>query len=200
MPARGAVAEAAARNGDRGEVVALPENAFLVAGALPGWEAKPAVLHLLGDEERLPETPAGVVRLLSDVEELGGLPPGEVEKELFAELSHALGRGAPVAATFVGGQPGSFCYAAAETEGLWDVSIDTLEGHRRKGHAASCAAYMIRHMRRVSGKEPVWDALEGNAASMGLAARLGFVPVDRLFVFLPARDAAGGVTPGASSP
>jgi hypothetical protein len=43
-------------------------------------------------------------------------------------------------------------------------------------------------MRHTSGKEPVWGALESNAASMGLAAKLSFVPVDRVFVFEPARS------------
>ena len=45
---------------------------------------------------------------------------------------------------------------------------------------------MIRHMRDTTGKEPVWGALLSNVASIGLAARLGFVPVDRFFVFEPA--------------
>ena len=84
----------------------------------------------------------------------------------------------------------SFCYAAAETEGLWDVSIDTLEGYRRQGHAAACAVYMVRHVRDTTGKEPVWGALISNAASMGLAARLGFVVVDSYFVFEPAERGA----------
>lgn len=177
-PAREAIAEAAARNGHGGELVAMPENVSVVAEALPGWEAQPAALHLLGENERLPEVPEGAVRLLSDPESIDHLPP-----ELRAELSPGLRRG--VAASFDGGLPVSFCYAAAETEGLWDVSIETLDGYRRRGHAARCAAYMVRYMRRA-GKEPVWHALESNAASMGLAARLGFVTVDRSFVFEPA--------------
>ena len=74
---------------------------------------------------------------------------------------------------------------AAETEGLWDISIDTLVGHRRRGHAARCAAFMIRHMRETAGKEPVWGALETNTASMNLAASLGFVVVDRFSVLEP---------------
>jgi RimJ/RimL family protein N-acetyltransferase len=34
----------------------------------------------------------------------------------------------------------------------------------------------------------VWGAVESNAASMNLAAKLGFVPVDRIFVFEPVRS------------
>ena len=44
--------------------------------------------------------------------------------------------------------------------------------------ASSSIAHMSRH-----GKEPVWGALESNVASLRLAARLGFAPVDALVVF-----------------
>jgi RimJ/RimL family protein N-acetyltransferase len=41
---------------------------------------------------------------------------------------------------------------------------------------------MIRRMWE-RGKRPVWGAEESNAASMALAAKLGFKPVERLIVF-----------------
>ncbi len=187
-PAREAVAEAVARNGDAGAVIAMPENVSRVTQAVPGREPQPAILHLLGEAERLPGAAEGEpVRLLSGLEELRLLPPG-IRAELRAELERALRRGTPTVAAFVGGVPISFCYVASETEGLWDVSIDTLAEHRRRGHAARCAASLIRHMRDTAGKEPVWGAVESNASSMGLAAKLGFVPVDRVFVFEPARS------------
>ena len=187
-PAREAIAEAVARNGNAGAVIAMPENVSCVAQAVPGREAQPAVLHLLGEAERLPGAAEGEpVRLLSGPEEVRLLPPG-LRGELRAELERVLRRGAATVAAFVGDVPVSFCYVAWETEGLWDVSIDTLGEHRRQGHAAQCAASLIRHMRHTAGKEPVWGAVESNAASMGLAARLGFVPVDRVFVFEPVRS------------
>ncbi len=184
-PAREAVAEAVARNGNAGAVIAMPENDSRVAQVLPGWEAQPAALHLLGETERPPGAPEREVRLLSGPDELRLLPPG-LRAELRVELGRVLHRGTPVAAAFMGDVPVSFCYVAAETEGFWDVSIDTLEEYRRRGHAAQCAAFMIRYMRE-KGKRPVWGALESNAPSIGLAANLGFVPVDRVFVFEPAR-------------
>ncbi len=46
---------------------------------------------------------------------------------------------------------------------------------------------MTRYQRQ-RGREPVWGALESNEPSMKLAAKLGFVPVDRIFVFEPARS------------
>ena len=82
----------------------------------------------------------------------------------------------------------SFCYAASETETLWDVSIDTLEPWRGRGLARACCELLISHMAR-HGKSPVWGAVEGNFASMKMAERLGFRPVDTLTVFEPAEEA-----------
>jgi GNAT superfamily N-acetyltransferase len=157
------------------DVLAFPENVAHVADALPEREAQPAMLHVLTGEERLPGVPEGRVRLLKGSEELAHAP-----LELRAELEVALRR-SPVAATIVDRLPVSFCCGLA-TEGLWDVGIDTLVSHRRQGHAALCFSFMLRHMRERE-REPVWGSLESNAPSMRLAARLGFEPVDRVFVF-----------------
>jgi GNAT superfamily N-acetyltransferase len=186
-PPREAMAEALARGGNASAVITMPENVSRVAQVVSGREPQPAILHLLGEAERLPEATEGQVRLLAGPEELRLLPP-RFRPELRAELERTLRRGAPAVAAFVGGVPVSFCYVASETEGLWDVSIDTLEEHRRQGHAAQCAASLIRHMRHTAGKEPVWGAVESNTASMGLAVQLGFVPVDRVYVFEPVRS------------
>lgn len=80
----------------------------------------------------------------------------------------------------------------SRTESLWDVSIDTLEEHRRQGHAARCVAFMVEHMQR-EGRRPIWNAVKSNAASLALAARLGFVPVDEMVVFLPPVNWSGGL-------
>jgi GNAT superfamily N-acetyltransferase len=173
-PSKGAIREAVAGRRDC-EVLVPPENGAHVAAALPGWERSAATLHLLGDETRLPRVPAGAVRLL-DPRELGqmeGLP-----RALREELVVAA-RTSPVAASFDGGRPVAFCYAD-RTEGLWDVSIDTLEGYRRQGHAARCVAFVVEHLRPL---RPVWGAENTNRASLGLATRLGFVPVDEVLLF-----------------
>jgi RimJ/RimL family protein N-acetyltransferase len=65
---------------------------------------------------------------------------------------------------------------------LWDVSIDTLEEHRGRSLGAAAVRFMIEYM-RGEGRDPVWGALESNRASLRLAAKLGFVPVDRIVVF-----------------
>jgi GNAT superfamily N-acetyltransferase len=110
-----------------------------------------------------------------------GLSLGHLLDLLRAEIQTALGF-THVAAAFVGGIPVAFCYAGYETDRLWDVSIDTLEAYRGRGLARDCCAYLIGHMAR-HGRDPVWGALEGNAASRGLAASLGFEPVDELALF-----------------
>jgi GNAT superfamily N-acetyltransferase len=88
----------------------------------------------------------------------------------------------PMAAVWTDGRPVSFCYPVWQTETLWDVSIETLEPYRRHGLGARAARTLIRHL-RGSGLSPVWGALETNAASRGLAARLGFLEAGGLAVF-----------------
>ena len=178
FPEPEAIREAACRNGNQGAVLATPENRGHVAASLADWTASPATIHALGDAPRLPVVPEGRVRLLSpsEITALAGLP-AELEEELAQVCLRST-----VAATFADDSPVSFCYTASETEGLWDISIDTLEGHRKRGYAGMCVAFLIEEMRK-RGKEPVWGAEESNAPSMKLAAKLGFVPVDKLIVF-----------------
>jgi hypothetical protein len=178
-PAAVAIHAAVERNAGGGEVIAPPERAEHVAELLPGWMRSRVILHLLPDHGRLPAVPAGEVDFLD--------PTTLARLELPDDLGHELACGAessPIAATFAGGRPVSFCYAGAVTESLWDVAIDTLVEHRRQGHAASCAAHMIRHMAR-EGKHPVWAALEENPPSWRLARKLGFAAVDELALFQP---------------
>ena len=124
------------------------------------------------------------------------LHPAEVEMltlpdELRDELGAAESAGTPIAAALAEGMPVSFCYAGSVTESLWDVSIDTLEPWRRRGYAARAARFEIARLLRF-GRRPVWGAVESNAGSLGLASRLGFVPVDAVWLFTtpPARPAA----------
>jgi len=185
-------------------VLCQEESAGHVARALPGWRREAAILHLQVDSSRLPALepmgPGGmhmrpfyspqalpvpgdrvdedvVIRFLSSDEVENVKAPEDLKREL--TLAVLLGR---VAATVVGKEPVSFCYAGPVTESLWDVSIDTLEERRRRGYASLCVAFMVDHMHR-EGKRPVWGAAESNAASLGLARRLGFGEVDRVVLF-----------------
>lgn len=177
-PASESILEAVDASGGKEDLLAFEDNHSFVKSVLPDWESERAVLHLLGDSPALPLVPAGMVRFLrpGEVASLSGLSD-ELEEELLVAEKQTR-----IAATIVDDQPVSFCYAGAVTETLWDISIDTVEGFRNRGLAALCVAFMIDVFDR-QGKRPVWGALESNIASMNLAAKLGFVPVDDLFVF-----------------
>jgi RimJ/RimL family protein N-acetyltransferase len=102
---------------------------------------------------------------------------------------HEACRYSPIASAFDGDRPVSFCYAAWETEWHWDVSIDTLETHRRRGFGAAACRCLIRYF-ASRGKTAVWGSLQSNPASASLAYKLGFTPVDRLVVAYPDRGHA----------
>lgn len=108
-----------------------------------------------------------------------------VPTALLEELSRAAHEGRTMVAALDGDAPVAFAYVASETEGLWDVSIDTIPSHRRRGYAAAATLELMRSMRQ-RGKTAVWGAAASNPASANLARRLGFVAVDTLWVF--ARD------------
>ncbi len=188
-PSVAAIQAAVQKNTGDGTVLTLPAQRERLAGALPGWTATRAILHVLGDAPRLPEVSPGQVRFL-DPSILDRLPlPEDLLRELKIGAEHS-----PIAAAFVEEEPVSFCYASALTESLWDVAIDTLSEYRRQGYAARCAAYMIRHM-QAQGKRPVWGAVEENPASWRLAHKLGFVPVDELALFEPSEREYGEQRP-----
>jgi RimJ/RimL family protein N-acetyltransferase len=177
-PRSEAIKQATAQSGKQGAVLAFDNNFSLVAKTLKDWKFEKAKLYLLGDSPKLPHLADGTVRFLSEDEvvALTGL-----SEELQEELLIA-SKWTGIAAAILDNQPVSFCYAGAETETLWDVSIDTVAGFRHRGYAAMCVAFLIDYFDR-KGKRPVWGAVESNAASMKLAAKLGFVVVDELFVF-----------------
>jgi RimJ/RimL family protein N-acetyltransferase len=183
-PADDAILAAATRS--TGGSLAAPLNqAERIARLLPAWDATRAVLHLLGDAPRLPEVAPGQVRFL----EPGELARLDLPGELAEELADTA-QGSPIAAALAGGRPVAFCYAGAITETLWDISIDTLPEHRRRGYAALCVTHLIHHM-HARGKQPVWASVIGNPASWMLARKLGFVPVDEIALFDPPEDDAG---------
>jgi len=182
-PSEEAIGEAARRNRNGGEVLATQEGAARVVGALPGWTATRLIFHLLRDASLLPRIAEQEVKPF-EAPDLDAASD-DLPDELRSYLERAIGRRALVAASLADGRPVSFCGAEYETEGLWDIAIETLEGHRRRGHAARCVSWMVAAMRR-RGKKPVWVAEETNPASLRLAAKLGFVPADELVLFQPA--------------
>ena len=175
---RSAVREAVFRSEGAGVAICQMEDEGYVRPLLKGWRPGPATLHLLNDSSRLPVSEEGSVRFIP-LDEILAAPqmPDSLREELRAATLWS-----EVGAAIVDGHPVSFCYVASETETLWDISIDTLEPYRRQGYAALAVTAMIEHMYRRK-KRPVWGAEESNLASMALAQRLGFTPVDRLVVF-----------------
>jgi GNAT superfamily N-acetyltransferase len=140
------------------------------------WTPERAILHRLAAPPHGDTTGDVPTRLLQSDDRLDHLP-----SELQSEIAQAREL-APVAVALIDGIPASFCYPCWMTETLWDVSIDTLEPHRRRGLAARVVQHMIDVMKQ-GGRDPVWGAMESNVASLELARKLGFTPVDEIVVF-----------------
>lgn len=160
-------------------VLCPPELAGTLEAALPRWKRSRVVIFSLpGGLTTRSAEPAPIVTMLSrdDASRLPHLP-AVLREEIIAALE-----GSHAAATFLEGVPVAFCYAAWETETLWDVSIDTLEPYRRRGLARACVEFLVDHM-SGHGKFPVWGTSADNRASLALARSLGFVEVDRLALF-----------------
>jgi hypothetical protein len=134
-----------------------------------------AILHTLPDVDAMPDLEGAV--MLDDATPL--------PEPLADELAWAKQRG-PVFTVFLDGTPAAFAYAPWRSPKLFDVSVDTVIGARQLGLATIVSAAMIRY-EIAQGRAPVWGADEGNAASLRLASRLGFVAVDEIWVAACAR-------------
>lgn len=165
------------------QLLAFADDVDRVRSLLPGFGAERPTIHA-APAQPLPPSPPHRCREL-DRSEIGSLP--HLPVDLRSELTAAANAGARIVAACDGVQPVAFAYAAWETETLWDVSIDTIESHRRQGYAAAAALHLMWVMRE-RGKSAVWGAADSNPASANLARRLGFVEVDQLWV-LTRRDA-----------
>ncbi len=151
----------------------------LLAEALRGAGRTPvrALLHTLPDPDALPDL-EGAVPLPAHAS-LSALP-----EALAAELAEARGRG-EIWCCYVDGDPVAFAYAPWRSATLFDVSVDTLPGARQLGLGTIVASALIRHECAGRERRPVWGADESNTASLRLAAKLGFVEVDQIWVAPP---------------
>jgi hypothetical protein len=134
-----------------------------------------AILHTLPDPDSLPDLEGA-----SLLDEQTALPAS-----LADELAWARTRG-PVFTAIVDGVASAFAYAPWRSASWFDVSVDTVVGARQLGLGTLVASTMIRY-ELAQGRAPVWGADEGNAASLRLAKRLGFVPADEIWVAACAR-------------
>lgn len=162
------------------EVFCDPEHGSLVASFLPTWSFEPAYLYQLENSSKL-APPDARVRLLGPEDTLEHLP-AELRTELeYASSDH------PIYTAFVAGSPASFAYAHWETEGQFDISIDTAVEYRRRGLAALSVSELIRRQLQCE-RQPVWGAMKSNVASQRLAEQLGFQRVDEMLLFCPASE------------
>ena len=187
-PGPGTFARVMAGGGEHEFLVPADERAF-VEKALGAWEAEEAAVHVLPEGAPLP-------RPVDDVA-VGCLAQGAhdalpaVPEDLSHELRTALEHG-PVVVAFAGDQPAAFAYAPWETEGWFDLSVDTLAPFRRRG-LAEAAARELMVLQGAAGRRPVWGAIASNVASRRLAEKLGFREVDRLVIFTRRRgESAAG--------
>ena len=164
------------------ELLAFQDNIEHVIEALPSWTSERAILHELPGWRTYARTSLRRTARLQEGE-LGLMD--HLGPELFRELKEVEEEGVEITAAFDDeGCPVAFCYPCAETERWWDVSINTVESHRRLGFAQAVAIQLIREQ-ASHGLAPVWGAVESNAASLALAKKLGFEPVDHLWLLNP---------------
>jgi hypothetical protein len=162
----------------------LLQDVMLPAGRyhLPNWKAEACTLYTLPPDRargwRLPEWPTAPLSIEQiDAADL----PQSLRDQLRNAVAHT-----PVWSASMEGQPVAFAYATQTTESWFDLSVDTLENARGRGLGRAAAmGLIVDHMLR--GLRPVWGAVKSNQASHGLARRLGFEPVDLLWVLT--RDA-----------
>ncbi len=154
------------------DVLVVAESLTHVRSLLPDRNPRRAVIH--GPLQVTAAAPDPTVEI-GEVDDalLASLPPELAEEVDGARL---------VAVRRVAGQPVAACASWWPTETLWDVGIDTLESHRRQGHARACFRALASHL-AGEGLRPVWGAYEDNPPSLEMAASLGFEPTDELWVF-----------------
>ena len=163
------------------EVLCHESQRTLVASSLPGWNAEGATFHVLapGATVRDAEARAGVSFCMlepPDAPMLGALAPRLRQEMLFAL------RISPVVAAMIDGRPASMVYSPAMTERWFDIAVETVESHQRRGLAELVSRRLITQLMR-RGLQPIWGAVDSNAPSLALARKLGFAAHDRLALF-----------------
>jgi len=165
---------------DRAQLIAISPDADLdAARALVAQHPAHAVLT---DQPR----DLGRAATRAILYTLAGEPPdleGATLLPADADLAHvpfaAELAGQRVWTVYVDHRPMAFAYAAWRTPAWFDVSVEVLPAARQLGLGTIVAAALIADERP---RAPVWGANEDNLASQRLAARLGFEPIDELWV------------------
>ena len=95
----------------------------------------------------------------------------------FATYEELLTHGA-VAGAVVEDRLVALAHTNAMTARYGDIGVATDEAWRGRGFASASTCLVARRIQE-RGRTPVWSAGEGNAASLRVAAKLGFVEVSR---------------------
>jgi len=91
------------------------------------------------------------------------------------------------AAGLVEGKVVSIAHTSARTGVHADIGVCTLEPFRRRGYATAAASAVARAV-QAAGLVPVWSAGQSNAASLRVAAKVGFERIGkRVYVGLGSR-------------
>lgn len=170
--------------GSEVELLVMPEDAEHVRRVLRFWRELPVTLHTRKHDPPGPPKADRSVRIYDpwQVTNKRGFPQ---------QLKEATKAARIVAARRVNGEVVAVCHTDAITEHWWDVGVDTVEAHRRSGHARACFAALDAYL-LARGKRPVWGSVDSNTASMKMAASLGFEPAEHISVFLsPNRKGKG---------
>jgi len=163
------------------EILAFADNVRDVADLLPEFGVEEATI--LRAPAAMPSSPLHRCDSL-DLAALESMV--HVPEDVRHELAEVVYEGGVVLAAFEGALPVAFAYVASETESWWDLSIETLASHRRRGFATAVVVALMRRM-QLHGKSGVWGALVSNTASLALAHHLGFTEAGSLWV-LTRRD------------
>ena len=177
-PSKDTIADAVSHATDDAEIIVQCDMVDRVhdATGLPG---KRAHLHLLDGTD-----PVITLDPNADLRFLESAPKALPDPDLAEEIADIYDQGIAISATWVDGQPVAFCYAVCESEAYWEVSIDTLSDHRRKGHAIQAFLHHYHAMKKRN-LQPIWGAFDDNLPSVNLAHRLGFKPAHEIWEFTP---------------
>jgi GNAT acetyltransferase len=170
-------------------ILGAGEAASRELAARLGRHAERAILHTLPEALEPTELQVAVLETSHALDDL----PDDLRAEL--EGTRAARR---VWTAWVEGRPVSFAYASWRSPRFFDVSVDTLPGYRQLGLGEMTARALILD-EQAQGRAAVWGATESNAASLRLAARLGFVAVDELWV-IAARPATTTTSAAPAAP
>lgn len=118
----------------------------------------------------------GDVRLLgpSDAEALARLDPGSAWIHTTWGGPQRLAAAGIARAAFVEGRPVSVAVPFFVGHRYEDIGVVTEPDHRGVGLSTACAAALVADI-RARGRTPSWTTSPDNLASLGVAARLGFV-------------------------